>query len=221
MFRVLLLLSGPLFALGSVTNTSLCNATVVRDALAWMKSQQATSGLLESFDAPPSATWAQNRGYSYDQAVAAIAHMLHADNSSSPELTFAESILTAMKDELSFESNGQVLVPFYWDTVTLSASSLVRTGNAAWVAQAFGMHALLTGETTYLSHLEGIAKYLLNRLRQRLCSFLWSFYSEETVNLIMHIFCVLGRKTGETYKRWKILLNDYYGILIVVSIIVT
>lgn len=164
MWRALIYLCAPFVVWASVTNTSLCNDATIRDALAWINSQQATSGFVESFDAPSSATWAQNRGYSYDQAVAAIAHLLHAQNSSSPELTFAESILTAIKDELSFDSTGAVLVPFYWDTVTLEASSVVRSGNAAWVAEAFAMHGLLTGSTTYRSHLEGIAVYLLQRL---------------------------------------------------------
>ena len=153
-------------ASASAQNCGNCNTEVVSNAIEWLRRQEGESGFLQSFDAPEGATWATNRAYSYDQAVAVIAFLLNADTAGSTLLNDARAILHALANNISPdpEDTTSLQVPFSWNTVTLESSSPYRSGASAWVAEAFGLYQLLTGDTTYEHILIGISNFLQNRL---------------------------------------------------------
>lgn len=147
-------------------NCGNCNTAAVEGALQWLRGQQTASGFMTSFDAPGSATWAANTAYAYDQAVASISLLLNAPNISSSDLSVVRNILSAISENLVPDSddNSLLQVPFSWKTDTLVSSSPYRSGTAAWVAEAFALYQLLTGDDSYLTVLAGIAKWLQSML---------------------------------------------------------
>jgi hypothetical protein len=177
----------PKYYFAEVTRASLncgnCNRNITTVALQWVQQQQnGDSGLVVSFEAPSTATWAASTAYSYDQAVAAIGAMLYAVDAlsmgsetakalSGSSLAFAESVLDAVQSRLVDLRSGPMEpylygVPQSWDAGTGERSTApVRSGSAAWVAEAFALYGLLTGNTTrYRSGVIGICNWLKQRL---------------------------------------------------------
>jgi len=138
-----------------------CDNLKVKDALDWLISQQGSSGLVLSFIS--SESWTLDRGYAYDNAVAAISLMLNSDHSESEYLMAAEDILTGLENGLHTDATDPSLrmVPFYFDIDTNTGAGAYRTGTAAWVAEAFALHWLITGQDTYSSSLQGITQWML------------------------------------------------------------
>jgi len=153
---------------------SLCDENTTTAALDWIVAQQhPTTGFVYSFDAPDSETWATDKSYSYDQAVAAIALLLNspagAANSvgASDYFDTAETLLTAMSGGLYRDGvTGYMSVPKTWDTSDGSvSSSSLRSDNIALVGYAFALHWLFTGKQDYAAEAEGISKWLYSRLK--------------------------------------------------------
>jgi len=137
----------------------------VDGALEWLINSISPAGLLKSYNAPHKS-WAVDRGYAYAQGLGAIAFMLHADSSNSNYLSHAETVLSELERRILAKNTVDavvIYVPFSFELSSSEASSKVRSGNAAWVAEAFALHWLLTGKDDYASTLIGICNFLVEQ----------------------------------------------------------
>eukprot|EP00729_Bicosta_minor_P019423 gene19423-2157_t len=146
---------------------TVCSSKVEESA-AWLASRQVhDTGLLVSYDAPESAAWAQNRGYSYSQAVAVVSLLLHGNNS---YFNLVDDTVRAMSSRLDVpayndgvDGSGRPIyaAPFSWSTTSGTGSPPHRTGAHAWVTYAFALHALTTGSTEHHTVLLALSRWML------------------------------------------------------------
>lgn len=146
------------------TDDDVCNSTRTVQSLQWLHSHRGVSGLVLSYISNES--WTQNRGYVYDNALAAVSLLLHSNSQSSTHLTLAQDILDALAGSLVTDVTDPTIQYslFYCDINSGECDGPIRSGQNAWLAEAFALHYLVTGQDRYASELTSVCNYLLSRL---------------------------------------------------------
>jgi hypothetical protein len=169
LLHYLLLLTAVALSVSSVVfqfpaDDDVCSNTRLTQSLDWIHNNRGTSGLVLSYITDK--TWAVDRGYTYDNSLAAISLLLHVDSQSSPHLGVAEGILDTLSSALVVDpSNSDAKYSlFYCDINTGACDGSIRSGQNAWVAEGFALHWLITGNNKYEADLTALCNHLLDRL---------------------------------------------------------
>lgn len=124
-FVVLLSFPSSSFAVSSTSTAST-------NAYNWLKSQQCTTGLIDSFSD------SQQISYTYDQAVGAIAFLLKGDTAS------AKAVLDALKGLQT--PSGSWYTAYYCNNQAVQESNQ-HVGPVIWVVMAVAKYEKVTGDT--------------------------------------------------------------------------